>query len=235
MFPSITSLYPEVLAELGGHADQEDLTLSRDSFMEVVPTAASHLQVHRGWETENIFLSTVITPSLRGCNIRTGAAHNIWELHFMNWITEIKLLFHDILIYCIYMQLSIYYLHNLLVFCWRDKVSKYLLDYVFAFCGLWHYKRWAFVSFASWRKRKDSWFKSRQTVGCGQRTIQWERDYGNDVKHEATNHQSRICQRGKHAGITVNRYGNFYKTTTRRISVMACPAIIHRHKSISQS
>lgn len=44
---SVTSLDPDVLAELGGHAHQESLTLGRDSFMEVVTTATNDLQLHR--------------------------------------------------------------------------------------------------------------------------------------------------------------------------------------------
>lgn len=41
--PSLTSFDPDVLAELGGHAHQEGLTLRRDSFMKVVTTAAGDL------------------------------------------------------------------------------------------------------------------------------------------------------------------------------------------------
>lgn len=44
---SVTSLDPDVLAELGGHAHQESLTLGRDNFMEVVTTATNDLQLHR--------------------------------------------------------------------------------------------------------------------------------------------------------------------------------------------
>ena len=40
---SITSLDPDVLAELGGHAHQESLALGRDGFMEVVTTATDNL------------------------------------------------------------------------------------------------------------------------------------------------------------------------------------------------
>lgn len=42
--PTLTSLDPDVLAELGGHAHQEGLTLSRDSLMEVVATATDNLK-----------------------------------------------------------------------------------------------------------------------------------------------------------------------------------------------
>lgn len=42
----VTSLNPDVLAELGGHAHKESLTLGCDSFMEVVSTATDNLQVH---------------------------------------------------------------------------------------------------------------------------------------------------------------------------------------------
>lgn len=44
---SLTSLDPDILSELGGHAHQESLTLSSDSFMEVVTTATNNLKLHR--------------------------------------------------------------------------------------------------------------------------------------------------------------------------------------------
>lgn len=39
----VTSLYPDVLPELGGHANQKSVTLGRQNFMEVVATAANNL------------------------------------------------------------------------------------------------------------------------------------------------------------------------------------------------
>lgn len=51
---SLTSLDPDILSELGGHAHQESLTLSSDSFMEVVTTATNNLKLHRqGMEKES--------------------------------------------------------------------------------------------------------------------------------------------------------------------------------------
>lgn len=44
---SLTSLDPDILSEFGGHAHQESLTLSSDSFMEVVTTATNNLKLHR--------------------------------------------------------------------------------------------------------------------------------------------------------------------------------------------
>lgn len=43
----LASLDPDVLAELGGHAHQECLTLGSDSFMKVVTPTGDDLQVHR--------------------------------------------------------------------------------------------------------------------------------------------------------------------------------------------
>lgn len=69
----VTSLYPDVLPELGGHANQKSVTLGRQNFMEVVATAANNLWAHRqSWvingrwcrilSPEGATLSFIITP-----------------------------------------------------------------------------------------------------------------------------------------------------------------------------
>lgn len=40
---TVTSLNPDVLPELGGHANQKSVTSGRQNFMEVVATAANNL------------------------------------------------------------------------------------------------------------------------------------------------------------------------------------------------
>lgn len=46
--PQLTSLDPDVLAELGGHAHQECLAVGCDCFVEVVTTTPCNLEVNTG-------------------------------------------------------------------------------------------------------------------------------------------------------------------------------------------
>lgn len=52
----LTSLDPDVFAELGGHAHKKGVPLSCDDFMEVVATASNHLSESSMKETFMAFL-----------------------------------------------------------------------------------------------------------------------------------------------------------------------------------